>query len=63
MEACTGANGFSALQREIQEMPVCVRQALDEHELMKAYRGRPAYQRNDHLAWIKRAKRPARTTQ
>ena len=25
---------------------------------MDAYRGRPAYQQNDYLAWIARAKRP-----
>ena len=46
------------LRRPLQTMPEFVRRALDEHELMEAYRGRPPYQRNDYLAWIKRAKRP-----
>jgi uncharacterized protein YdeI (YjbR/CyaY-like superfamily) len=38
-------------------MPAFVRAALRERELTDAYRARPAYQRNDYLAWITRAKR------
>ena len=36
-------------------MPACVVQALAERRLASAYRQRPAYQRNDYLAWIKRS--------
>ena len=39
-------------------MPEFVRQALAARGLMAAYRARPAYQRNDYLAWIHRAKLP-----
>ena len=39
-------------------MPDDVKAALQERELFKAYRSRPAYQQNDYLSWITRAKRP-----
>jgi uncharacterized protein YdeI (YjbR/CyaY-like superfamily) len=45
------------LKRPTNPMPAFVRQALTERELMAAYRARPAYQRNDYLGWIARAKR------
>lgn len=38
-------------------MPADVRTALDERGLMKQYRQRPAYQQNDYLGWLKRARR------
>ncbi|WP_274423651.1 YdeI/OmpD-associated family protein [Chelativorans sp. YIM 93263] len=38
-------------------MPDDVRAALDGRDLMAAYEERPAYQRNDYLHWIARAKR------
>ena len=37
-------------------MPAFVRAALLEKGLMAAFRGRPAYQQNDYLGWIIRAK-------
>ena len=49
---------FSRLQRAVEEMPTFVRDALTEAELMGTYRLRPAYQQNDYLSWIRRAKRP-----
>ena len=49
---------FSNLRREIQPMPEPVRRALEERALMDDYRARPAYQQNDYLAWIARARRP-----
>ncbi len=49
---------FSKLSRPIQPMPDSVSELLEERGLMDAYRGRPAYQQNDYLAWIARAKRP-----
>lgn len=38
-------------------MPVFVRRSLKERGLMGAYRSRPAYQQNDYIGWITRAKR------
>lgn len=37
-------------------MPSFVRKALTENGVMEAYRLRPAYQQNDYLGWITRAK-------
>ena len=48
---------YSNLKREIQAMPDDVRQLLLERGLMDRYESRPAYQRNDYLAWVARAKR------
>ena len=49
---------LSGLSRPIQTMPDFVRDALVESGLLDAYRRRPAYQQNDYLGWINRAKRP-----
>lgn len=46
----------STLQRAHHPMPAEVRQALVDRGLMEAYRARPAYQQNDYLGWIARAK-------
>jgi uncharacterized protein YdeI (YjbR/CyaY-like superfamily) len=40
-------------------MPDFVREALVQHGLMQAYRRRPAYQQNDYIGWITRAKQKA----
>lgn len=40
--------------KDIMEL---VQTALEKRGLMGAYRAQPAYQRNDYLSWIKRAKR------
>jgi uncharacterized protein YdeI (YjbR/CyaY-like superfamily) len=48
----------SHLTRDIQPMPDDVREALEQRGLTADYEARPAYQRNDYLAWIARAKRP-----
>ncbi|MCB1518722.1 MAG: YdeI/OmpD-associated family protein [Hyphomicrobiaceae bacterium] len=39
-------------------MPADVAELLGERGLRAAYDARPAYQRNDYLGWIARAKRP-----
>ena len=39
-------------------MPRAVEHALVESGQMQAYRSRPAYQQNDYLGWINRARRP-----
>ena len=48
----------SRLTRPKHPMPARVRKALQERDLMEAYRSRPPYQQNDYLGWIARAKRP-----
>ena len=47
------------LTRPIQVMPDDVAQRLADTGLRPAYDARPPYQRNDWLAWIAQAKRPA----
>lgn len=48
---------YSRLSREIQLMPDYIRESLEENSLKDAFYSRPAYQQNDYLAWIARAKR------
>ena len=50
---------WSKIQRPRHPMPESVREALLGRGLMNAYRERPAYQQNDYIGWITRAKRPA----
>lgn len=38
-------------------MPDFIRQALEEGGVMQDYESRPAYQQNDYIGWILRAKR------
>jgi uncharacterized protein YdeI (YjbR/CyaY-like superfamily) len=45
------------LTRKIQPMPDFVREALAASGLAGRYDERPAYQRNDYLMWINKAKR------
>ncbi len=46
---------MSRLKRPRQPMPSDVDAALRTAGVLDAYRERPAYQRNDYLAWIGRA--------
>lgn len=48
---------FSNLQRPTHTMPDFVQEALEARGLMTLYERRPAYQQNDYLSWITRAKR------
>ncbi|MFQ6611340.1 MAG: YdeI/OmpD-associated family protein [Fidelibacterota bacterium] len=48
---------FRNLKRPKYPMPGFVKKALVERGLMDAYRERPAYQQNDYIGWITRAKR------
>lgn len=50
---------FSNLQRPRHPMPDFVRDALLERDLLSAYQSRPAYQQNDYIGWITRARQPA----
>ena len=47
---------FSRLKRPKYQMPDFIKQALEERSLMNDYQQRPAYQQNDYIAWILRAK-------
>lgn len=47
------------LTRDIHQMPDDVRLAIEGRGLMAAYRQRPAYQQNDYVGWIARAKQAA----
>ncbi|PWN05999.1 YdeI/OmpD-associated family protein [Rhodohalobacter mucosus] len=47
----------SGLNRPIHPMPDFVKSALEKRGLMDDYLARPAYQQNDYLGWINRAKR------
>ncbi len=40
-------------------MPGFLRKALADKKLAEAYRERPAYQQNDYIGWITRAKQEA----
>ena len=50
--------GNERLTRPLQPMPDLVKAALEKNGLTARYEARPAYQRNDYLSWINRAKRP-----
>jgi uncharacterized protein YdeI (YjbR/CyaY-like superfamily) len=52
------AADLSRLKRPRIPMPGFVEQALEDHGLVQAYAERPAYQQNDYIGWIERAKRP-----
>ena len=48
---------FSNLERPRYPMPDYIREALERRGLMDDYEARPAYQQNDYIGWITRAKR------
>lgn len=48
---------WSNLVRDRQPMPDFVAAALAEGGMLPDFQRRPAYQQNDYLAWIGRAKR------
>ncbi len=48
---------FSNLKREKYPMPGYIKQALEENNVFSDYQARPAYQQNDYIGWIERAKR------
>ncbi len=47
------------MKRPLQPMPPDIHVRLEIAQMRDAYNARPAYQRNDYLAWIGRAKREA----
>ncbi len=48
----------SRLKRDIHPMPEDIAALLAGRGLTAAYNARPAYQQNDYLGWIERARRP-----
>ena len=50
---------FSNLKRPRYPLPDFVEDALVDRGLMARFRARPAYQQNDYIGWITRAKRQA----
>ena len=50
---------LTKLQRDRHPMPTFVKSALEVHALMSDYLERPAYQQNDYIGWINRAKQNA----
>lgn len=46
------------LKRRLAVMPGTLRTELEAAGLLVVFEQRPAYQRNDYLHWIARAKRP-----
>ena len=48
---------FRNLKRPRYPMPKFIEEALVQHDLMETYQERPAYQQNDYIGWITRAKR------
>lgn len=45
------------LRRDLNPMPEEVLRALEARGLLDAYQARPAFQRNDYLGWIARARK------
>ena len=50
------------MARPRHPMPDDIAEALDRHGVREDYDARPAYQRNDYLGWIGRARRPETRT-
>ncbi len=48
---------YSKLKRALNEIPPDVKSALAARDLTENYFARPAYQQNDYISWITRAKR------
>jgi len=45
------------LKRQRYDMPKYIEEQLLSHGVMEDYLKRPAYQQNDYIGWIERAKR------
>jgi uncharacterized protein YdeI (YjbR/CyaY-like superfamily) len=48
----------SRMKRDIYPVPHDIRAVLEARNLTERYDARPAYQQNDYIGWIGRAKRP-----
>lgn len=52
------SSDYSKLTRPLNPMPDFVKSALEERRLTRDYFDRPAYQQNDYIGWIMRARLP-----
>ncbi len=50
-----------SLKRQVYPIPEYIAEALRKENLTEKYNARPAYQRNDYIGWITRAKRQETT--
>lgn len=50
------AKKTNSLKRPYHPMPVFIKKALQENNLLLAYKARPPYQQNDYIGWINQAK-------
>ncbi len=48
----------SRMTRAVHDLPDDIARLLRQSGLWEAYKARPAYQQNDYVGWIGRAKRP-----
>ena len=62
MSTNSKSDKFDNLQRELQPMSEFINKALSDNGVMDDYLARPAYQQNDYLSWINRAKQEATKT-
>lgn len=62
MSTNSKSDKFDNLQRELQPMSEFIKKALSDNGVMDDYLARPAYQQNDYLSWINRAKQEATKT-
>ena len=51
------ASDYSKLTRQKNNMPDYIKESLENSRLMLDYLARPAYQQNDYIGWIERAKK------
>jgi uncharacterized protein YdeI (YjbR/CyaY-like superfamily) len=51
------ASDYSKLTRQKNKMPDYIKESLENSRLMLDYLARPAYQQNDYIGWIERAKK------
>jgi uncharacterized protein YdeI (YjbR/CyaY-like superfamily) len=49
-------NKKPSLRRPMNPMPESIKTLLIKHDVLELYKKRPAYQQNDYLGWIARAK-------
>ncbi len=49
---------YSRLKRKLNALPEPLQTTMQEHGVLDDFYQRPAYQQNDYIAWIERAKKP-----
>ena len=49
---------YSRLKRKLNALPEPLQMTMQEYGVLEDFYQRPAYQQNDYIAWIERAKKP-----